>query len=54
MYGRSIDYLKGNSNAKKGEPMKFETEPEMFREIQKRQLHLDTATLSSLLDKRTS
>ena len=38
IYGKSIDYLKGNSNARKGESIKFEGEPEILREIQKAQM----------------
>ena len=38
IYGKSIDYLKGNSNARQGEPIKFEGEPEILREIQKGQM----------------
>ena len=38
IYGKSINYLKGNSNARKGESIKFEGEPEILREFQKAQM----------------
>ena len=38
IYGKSIDYLKGNSNARKGSPIKFEPSTVIPREIQRAQM----------------
>ena len=38
IYGKSIEYLKGNSNGKKGEPVKFEPQLPLRADIQRSQM----------------
>ena len=38
-YGKSIEYLKGNSNGKKGEPVKFEPQLPLRADIQRSQMY---------------